>query len=415
MIMNRINLKKMMLMQILILVSTWVRAQMNPVDGFVITNQGDTIHGVIDYRSDTKNGQSCMFKQQGTTEYKEYFPSDIQGYRFASDGVYYVSRTFPVDGQEKLIFAEYLLQGGVSLYHHKIGEVDYYFMVDDDGKVATIRDTKPNFSTTVADNDERWSYKRGILTEAGQLLAKSPKALQQIWSQDLTSRNLTNIVKAYDEEFCTSSGACIVYQYDEKKSRFFKTKFRVDVGVGMPNINIVNTKDASNNFKQTAFAPSLGIGMEILLPRVSRHLSVETSLLFSYASASQQDPPKKFANPKPKKEFSFSCLQLHLGPCYTFQPEKKFSPLVHAGFNASVMPKITVENMTDYYLGRVHYQNGSCTKLSERFGFGVYLGAGANMRVADHQIRLTANYNYDRYMAIDTKIHTFNVNAAFIF
>ena len=114
-------------------------AQVNPKQGYIITNEGDTIHGIIDYRSDARNARECHFMAAGSQEYKVYAPADIKGYRFAEDGIYYVTRTFKVDGQEKTFFAEYLLRGGVSLYRHKENDTDYYFFIGEDGRVGTVK------------------------------------------------------------------------------------------------------------------------------------------------------------------------------------------------------------------------------------------------------------------------------------
>ena len=37
---------------------TSASAQINPTQGYIITNEGDTIHGTIDYRSDAKNARA---------------------------------------------------------------------------------------------------------------------------------------------------------------------------------------------------------------------------------------------------------------------------------------------------------------------------------------------------------------------
>ena len=44
-----------------------VSAQINPMQGYIITNEGDTIHGTIDYRSDAKNARECNFMAEGQT------------------------------------------------------------------------------------------------------------------------------------------------------------------------------------------------------------------------------------------------------------------------------------------------------------------------------------------------------------
>lgn len=45
-----------------------------------------------------------------------------------------------MDGKQKTFFAEYLLQGGVSLFHHTEYNNDYFYFVDENGKVAVMKD-----------------------------------------------------------------------------------------------------------------------------------------------------------------------------------------------------------------------------------------------------------------------------------
>ena len=88
-----------------------LKAQVNPQSGYVITNDNDTLRGTIDYRTDAKNARSCRFMAEGETAYKEYLPNEIKGYRLSDTGACYVTKTFPVDGEQRTFFAEYLLEG----------------------------------------------------------------------------------------------------------------------------------------------------------------------------------------------------------------------------------------------------------------------------------------------------------------
>jgi hypothetical protein len=40
-------------------------AQVNPKQGYIITNEGDTIRGTIDYRSDVRNARECRSSFSG--------------------------------------------------------------------------------------------------------------------------------------------------------------------------------------------------------------------------------------------------------------------------------------------------------------------------------------------------------------
>ena len=191
-------MKKVILFIIFVAVQLQLYAQTNPKPGFIITHANDTVYGTIDYRSDTKNAYECLFKQDGESTYKSYHPEEIIAFRFMDDSIFYVTRTLPVDGVEKTFFAEYLIKGGVSLFHHKENDTDYYYLVDENGSTATIKNDGVMASSPMAVD----KAKREKLREASQLLAQSSKALKDLWLKDINSENLTEITREYDMEYC---------------------------------------------------------------------------------------------------------------------------------------------------------------------------------------------------------------------
>ena len=54
------------------LISVRLYAQITPKQGYIITNESDTIHGTIDYRSDAKNARECHSMAEGRKEYKTF-------------------------------------------------------------------------------------------------------------------------------------------------------------------------------------------------------------------------------------------------------------------------------------------------------------------------------------------------------
>ena len=176
-------------------------AQVNPQTGYVITNNGDTIHGTIDYLTDAKNARTCLFRKNGESEFVAYTPDDIRAYRLANDGIYYVSRMFEADGKSTPLFAEFLIQGGVSLYRYNVDGCNYYQFVGNDGKTAMLKDD----GLTADDTSyrEKLQERRGRLQDVMQILYKSPNLLKRLWKTDLSPENVTDIIKQYDEEFCT--------------------------------------------------------------------------------------------------------------------------------------------------------------------------------------------------------------------
>ncbi|MBQ7419805.1 MAG: hypothetical protein IJV17_03570 [Prevotella sp.] len=121
-------------------VTTSLYAQVNPMQGYIITNENDTIRGVIDYRSDEHNVRECIFQKEGSGEFTVYSPADIKGYRFENNGAFYVTKTVDINKKPLQLFAEYLLKGGVSLYYISTNYVNYYYFEGEDGKTGLVKE-----------------------------------------------------------------------------------------------------------------------------------------------------------------------------------------------------------------------------------------------------------------------------------
>ena len=55
------------------------KAQVNPKEGFIITNQKDTVYGMIEYRTNTINAQQCVFKANDASEYVKIYSRTDSG------------------------------------------------------------------------------------------------------------------------------------------------------------------------------------------------------------------------------------------------------------------------------------------------------------------------------------------------
>lgn len=86
-------------------------AQSNYKQGYIITNENDTINGLIDFRTDRANSNVCKFKKSEKSDEQVFHPGEILGYRFIKEMKYYVSRTVEIDKIKQTVFLEYLVQG----------------------------------------------------------------------------------------------------------------------------------------------------------------------------------------------------------------------------------------------------------------------------------------------------------------
>lgn len=234
-------------------------AQQNPKEGYIITNGNDTILGKVDYLSGAENAVVCHFCAEGEDAFRAYHPTEIKGYRFKNNGVYYVSHRLPVAGADTLLFGECLLQGGISLYRYENGNDEWYFLIDEEGKVASVKKESYGHMDPYAAARAR----RNNVRDAAMMLNKSDNAVRQLWKKDITADNLVDIVSQYDGQYCTESGECIRFQYSAKESNSQKYRFHMEAGAGF-------LRNEGNN----SALLRLGLGGEVFFPRSNPHLSV---------------------------------------------------------------------------------------------------------------------------------------------
>ena len=329
-----------------------VRAQQNPVKGYIITNTGDTIRGTIDYQTRGKMARACHFQREGETSYATYQPGQIAGFRMMDDGVYFVTRRFPVDGELQTIFAEYLVQGGMSLYRYEDTWTNaQFYLVDSDGKVALVKD--PGDLSAYSAEDAKKKHDETLLP-AMDMLKKSDKALKQLQNGTITANKLLTITRDYNNEYCQEDGDCVVFQYNAKRSSTSTPHFRVQAGYMLARHQL---KDAdAKNFA----IPRVGLGCDFEFKRVRPGFSLQTMLLFSL-----WEWPESGSG-----VMDNLYLVLNVGPSYVFHPEKRVSPFVRGG----------LINMYAF------------------MPFGLYAGGGVDFKVGKQHLRAGINADYFKFL-----------------
>ena len=228
-------MKKHLLLLCLTMAATSSIAQINPQRGFVITNGNDTIHGTIDYRSDTKNGRECLFKEDGHTSYQSYKPGEI----------------------------------------NREGNVNYFYMVDASGKVAVMND-----AVLSAGKREQQANLLGAI----QMLQASPQAVQQLQQSQLKPKKLMNAIHTYFMDTHRFMEPDVEgFRYNEQTAAGLKCRLALDAGVGFtrvhPDKSIYNF---ANDLTMKGVVPQVGVGVDVTLPRFSKSFFMEGKVLLSY-------------------------------------------------------------------------------------------------------------------------------------
>ena len=266
--------------------------------GYIITNESDTIFGLIDYRTDLMNSISCTFKANENGQRTVYFPGDIFGYRFSEEGKFYVTKSITIESEIKVVFLEFLVNGIVNLYYYpcttdansfrEMSLLDYYLIEDEFGQMTPIT-KKPDEYVDVEQIPHKkrdFAYK-GIIK---YLFQDSETVMKDVDKLPFNTQSMINITKQYHDDVCTSGEPCIMYVGKmDKKPRIFR--FSAYGGMIMP----MGAPDLI--FSTTSgLAPAIGAQMNIFTPRFSKAFSFQLDLsLFSlYPNDSEPGEPRLY-------------------------------------------------------------------------------------------------------------------------
>ena len=100
---------------ILVTLSGKVRAQ-DFRQGFVVRNSGDTVRGLVRYRTNKRSALLCTFKSTAKSPTENYSPDDIKA--FGLLGYKYYETKVIDTGLGVRVFAEVIVKGELSLYKH---------------------------------------------------------------------------------------------------------------------------------------------------------------------------------------------------------------------------------------------------------------------------------------------------------
>lgn len=384
-------MRKIILFAIFAISATIAMAQTNPKPGYVITNNGDTIRGVIDFRTNEKLSKQCDFWANGGAVKTTYKPGDIEGFRFENNGKFFVTRRLNVTGEPELYFAEFMVQGKMNLYCITRNSDDHFFFEREDGEMAELTNRVANYqgdakaALQLVKNDVQ--EKREQFGKVKSLLQKSWKAVEGMDDNNMSRKKLINVVRDYHNDVCTDGGKCMVYEYDEKSDNI-QTYFKAFTGVAYYSTEKSDHQMYTDeNYPGGAF--EIGIGVEFYLERVMQGFSVEAGIAITPEYKSEHDLKGSYG--KVSSTIEKNRLNVAIGMVKRFC-KGNIQPLIRAGAFASTDFK-TKETI------RVIYNTSppSVESYPENWGsytshIGVYVGVGVQMAINKHFVRLHGDW-----------------------
>lgn len=291
-------------------------AQSDFREGYVITNEGDTLLGYVNYREGLKIFLVCEFRKTPSSESIEYHPEQIRAYRFKDDKLI-VSRKLVLDeNPPKHYFMEVLVDGSLTLYQYR----DRYFV----GKADSIEHELTNVRSETYINGKRMSKESGQFKGILMFMTRDcPEQKKSIETAQFNQREMTTIVENYNDCVGTS------ISYKAKKAWFIAIP-GITSGVNSTSFSYDNDRipsDFSNDMTYT-----VGVDFELKAPRVNEYFSVYTGIFYvknKFFSYMEETPYVVVYRHEVTLEYSQ--VKVPITVRYTF-PERNITPYFNVGF-----------------------------------------------------------------------------------
>lgn len=385
-------MKKLILFAFMAVYSVVAMAQQNLRDGYVITLQGDTLMGVIDFRTSNMNTKRCVFKENGATEFKTFLPGEIDSYRFTTNGIYYVTKAIKNDeGERELVFAEYVLRGNMNLY--QIGN-DEMMIEDEDGNLAAFSIEKAREANTTQEI-------RNELHDVLSLLNKSTRATEILLNSTKNRDNVKKAVIAYVDEACTD-GYCEAFEYKSKKTPKEDRLIHpwVKAGIKFTQYNFANGQSISG------LAPRFAAGIDLHLSQVLKGLMVNIGASFEPGRASNdinnillEEQEKKEINKigRDALDVKFNQFDLLVAPGYQFKTGPMKTNVKVGAIYRFVAKKIDYTEAWYRYRGAEYDNSLQTEEFKIDFGpqFGLYGGVGLEYPLKGFSVTCDLEYIYN--------------------
>jgi hypothetical protein len=304
--------------------SSWtlcVFAQTDFRSGYIISHDGDTLYGLLDYREASRKYRVCAFKTSAEAQAKEFTPEQIQAYRFLRSRLF-VSKSIQVDGnRDQLVFMEVLVEGRMSLFRHG----NAFFVSKDDSvlyKLTNERRERIKNGRRVIVTSNRYL---GLLNF---LMSDCPKMKSAIQPMNLSERKLTELVAAYNA--CRDAPA-ITYK---SQLPYVRAAVGIMGGISVSDMEI-SGDDPEYEHLQGPFEPSqsplIGLSVDLSSPRMNQRISFYASLMYQRSRFySYRMVHGTYYTNRHYVTIEMASLQLPIGVKYTF-PERRYTTYVDAG------------------------------------------------------------------------------------
>lgn len=401
-------MKNIIIICSLLIAAISLKGQSNYASAYIITNQNDTITGLIDFRTNKMNSKVCKFKVSEKEPEQTFRPGEIAGFRFIDHGKYYVSKKIEIEGKEKELFLEFLVKGIINLYYYPEGESEYYFFQDETGKMISVTkkadeeiELKEGSFALKADN----KYK-GILR---YIFRDSKSVSEKADRVSFAQSSIIDLTVKYHADVCKTGEACIEFETKPDK-QFMRIRFSAYTGLKILSYKYEDLPDAEANHY---ISPVIGAQVNFSVPRWQKSISFQID-----ASCSEMKGKYDWAKGATYNRVDAKALMLTgtVGGKYTYH-KGRIRPLFEAGGGITGF----INSSSTYYqeiASGISFPVQQITKedtfLPINYMFGYYIGTGFDYYMKNNHF-LLLRIGFDSYARVGDKMTAWQIKAGYSF
>ena len=340
-------------------------------DGFIISGESDTTHGLINLRSNYQNSRHCEFKKNHEADPEIFPPGEIKAYKF-DNGKFYVSKDITLEDTEKKVFLEILLDGIVDLFYYKAKD-DEYFFVEKNEKLHQLSNNEIEIRNgNVVKYVRNSNQYKGALT---YLFQESPELKNKINDTRFTYRSLINITKDYHENVCDDY-KCVDYTRSTNRPVYLE-----------PHIALVNSWLGLKSSNDLSLNTKAAIGINFRFKPLKVHYLWNVLLGISYSTNTLQgdfiNSLYNYEDITYRIRTDYTIIRVPIMLEYSF-PAKTIQPFLSVGYNNVFLLNPDYEVRSVYYSpgGEETHAVPRYTDL-RRYQYGLLAGLGARYLMND--------------------------------
>ena len=403
----KIFMKRVRLILILLLVFIGnIQAQRDYRNGYIVTNDLDTVYGWIDYRGDIRNSKVCSFRKNETDKAIDFAPGDIAAYRFI-DSKYYVSKDIDTENNPKTVFLEYLVNGMANLYYYRENNINNHYYIEKDGRIIELK-TEERIVTA---GDILFTQTVRLYIEMLKSTFNALEMNNKIDKVKLEHESLIDIVRDYHLYACTDGSECIVY---EKKKPLIAMRIGPVIGG-----NLSYPKNMYFAKKEYDFQPSFnfggGINLNLSMPRLNEKIFLQMQLLYTgyyFFGTLQNDEKSESAH------FRANVLQIGTALKYEY-PKGRWRPTIAIGGAAIYLHGSSIKTITDSFDQGSIRASTVLSDVPSKFMYGFELSPGIHYYYSKRIVFLQfqyLRYYYRKNVGLPaSKLQSYCLSAGFYF